>query len=170
MAKRRRRRQRGLGGLPTLKMGTRIGNVLLGAGVSAAGNVLGPRIPIISNLTATLPGSPGMVLGLGLAGINWFQDNKQVAMDIALGAALPSLMLVLEEFLKKTWPPLPAGELEMGLIKAEAQRMGYVVAQAQMADGSNAQLAKQRHAGEIPAGVLQGLTNYSVEVMQGAYH
>lgn len=152
-----RRYRRRLSGILDLDMGSQLGNVVLGASASAVGNVLGPRIPVVGGVLAGFPGSPGLAVGLGLAGIAWMKGNQDAAVDIAVGAALPSAMLMVQNF--------AAGVFETGYVIPTAERLGLVAASAEMTDGSMESLAMQND--EIPAAVLQGYSSRSVEVIQG---
>ena len=159
MARRKRRKMR-LNGVLDLDMGTRVGNVIFGASASAIGNVVGPKLPVIGPHLAALPGSPGLAVGLGLAGLTWSRGKQRAATDIAIGAVLPSAMLMLEHFIA------PMFGADMGYVVPTAEKLGLVHAQAELSDGSIDALALQ-DGYEIPSAVLQGFNNKSVEVFQG---
>ena len=162
MSKRRYRRRR-LSGVLDLDMGTQLGNVVFGATASAIGNVVGPRLPFLGEQIQRLPGTPGLAVGLGIAGIAWMRGNQDAATDIAIGAVLPSAMLMIQSFAEGTFGA--EGAEGTGYVVPTAERLGLVAASAEMTDGSMESLAMQ--GDEIPASVLQGYSSRSVEVIQG---
>lgn len=153
----RRRKKTRLNGVLDLDMGSRVGNVLFGAGAAAIGNVVGPKIPVIGEHVKALPGSPGLAVGLGLAGVAYMRGKHRAATDIAIGAVLPSAMLMVQHF----------AEGAFGYVIPTAERLGLVSATAELSDGSMEAMALQ-DGHDIPASVLQGYGSKSVEVFQGA--